>query len=55
MAKSGTKKMRDEKRQVRDLAVKPTRDAGVKGGKASPVLLKACATGEHIREATITI
>ena len=23
-------------------------------GKASPVLMKACATGAHIREATIT-
>jgi type VI protein secretion system component Hcp len=23
-------------------------------GKASPVLMKACATGTHIREATIT-
>lgn len=24
-------------------------------GKASPVLMKACATGQHIREATITV
>ena len=23
--------------------------------KASPVLMKACATGEHIKEATITV
>ena len=24
-------------------------------GKASPVLMKACATGQHFREATITV
>ena len=24
-------------------------------GKSSPVLLRACATGEHIKEATITV
>jgi hypothetical protein len=29
--------------------------AQVKGGKASPVLLQACATGEHFKTATITV
>jgi type VI protein secretion system component Hcp len=53
MAKSGTKKVRSAKRQVRDLGVKAATQ--VKGGKASSTLLKACATGEHIKEATITL
>jgi type VI protein secretion system component Hcp len=26
----------------------------VTGGKASPVLMQACATGTHLKEATIT-
>jgi bacteriocin-like protein len=28
--------------------------SSVSGGKAAPLLMKACATGVHIREATIT-
>ena len=53
MAKSGTKKARGDKRRVRDLGVKAATQ--VKGGKAASVLMKACATGEHIKEATITV
>jgi uncharacterized protein YjcR len=53
MAKARTKKVRSEKRQVRDLGGKAA--AGVKGGQAPSVLMKACATGEHIKEATITV
>jgi hypothetical protein len=46
MAKSATKKVRTAKRRVRDLKVKAA--AKVKGGLH-------CATGEHIKEATITV
>jgi hypothetical protein len=41
MAESGTKKVRDEKRQVRDLSMKPKADAGVQGGKVSPLIKHA--------------
>jgi hypothetical protein len=44
-------------RGVRNLPAKTltAKDArGVKGGKASPVLMQACATGTHMKEATIT-
>jgi hypothetical protein len=47
MAKSGTKKVRTAKRKVRDLKVKAA--AAVKGGRL------ICATGEHMKEATITV
>ena len=47
------KKNGNAKRAVKDLTAKSA--ASVKGGAASPVLLKACATGEHIKEATITV
>jgi hypothetical protein len=53
MAKAGTKKVRSDKRRVRDLGGKAA--AAVKGGQAPSVLMKACATGEHIKEATITV
>jgi hypothetical protein len=45
MAKTGTKK-------TRDLGAKTANS--VKGGQAPSILMKACATGEHIKEATIT-
>ena len=51
MAKAGTKKVRGDKR--RDLGAKAA--TTVKGGQAPSVLMKACATGEHIKEATITV
>jgi hypothetical protein len=48
----------DPTAEVRDLAVTPAIEAGVKGGevkqKASPTLMLACASGQHIRELTIT-
>ena len=54
MAKSGTKKTKGgAKRQVRDLGVKAA--ARVKGGAKTSTLLNACATGTHIKDATITI
>jgi uncharacterized protein YjcR len=53
MAKAGTKKVRGDKRRVRDLGAKAA--TTVKGGQAPSVLMKACATGEHIKEATITV
>ena len=53
MAKAGTKKVRGDKRRVRDLGAKAA--TTVKGGQASSILMKACATGEHIKEATITV
>ena len=53
MAKAGTKKVRGDKRRVRDLGAKAA--TTVKGGQAPSVLTKACATGEHIKEATITV
>ena len=53
MAKRVTTKERRDKRRVRDLAVKSARV--VKGGKATPALMLACATGQHIKEATITV
>jgi hypothetical protein len=55
MAKSVTKKVRSEKRRVRDLAVKQTAGANIQGGKgASPLLTKACATGKHYPTVVIT-
>jgi uncharacterized protein YjcR len=53
MAKAGTKKVRGDKRRFRDLGAKAA--TTVKGGQAPSVLMKACATGEHIKEATITV
>jgi hypothetical protein len=53
MAKAGTKKVRGDKRRVRDLGAKAA--TTVKGGQAPSILMKACATGEHIKEATITV
>ena len=53
MAKAGTKKVRGDKRRVRDLGAKAANT--VKGGQAPSILTKACATGEHIKEATITV
>jgi hypothetical protein len=52
MAKRVTTKVRQDKRRVQDLAVKSAR--AVKGGKG-PTLMLACATGQHIKEATITV
>ena len=46
---------RSDRRCVRDLAVKQTAGASVQGGKgASPLLTKACATGQHYPTAVIT-
>jgi len=53
MAKAGTKKVRGDKGRVRDLGAKAA--TTVKGGQAPSALTKACATGQHIKEATITI
>lgn len=53
MAKAGTKKARGDKRRVRDLGAKAA--TTVKGGQALSALTKACATGQHIKEATITV
>ncbi|HXE89279.1 MAG TPA: hypothetical protein VN524_21040 [Hyphomicrobiaceae bacterium] len=52
MAKAGTKKVRGDKRRARDLGARTANT--VKGGQALSALTKACATGEHIKEATIT-
>ena len=40
-------------KKVRDLGGKAA--VGVKGGQAPSALMKACATGEHIKEVTITV
>jgi type VI protein secretion system component Hcp len=53
MAKARTKRVRNDKRRVRDLGVKAATQ--VKGGTATPKLMLACATGQHIKEATITV
>ena len=53
MAKAGTKKVRGDKRRVRDLGAKAA--TTVKRRTGPSVLMKACATGEHIKEATITV
>lgn len=53
MAKARTKKVGSGKRRVRDLGGKAA--AAVKGGQGPSILMKACATGEHIKEATITV
>jgi len=53
MAKAGTKKVRGDKRRARDLGARAANT--VKGGQASSILMRACATGEHIKEATITV
>ena len=53
MAKVGTKKARGDKRRFRDLGAKAA--TTVKGGQAPSALTKTCATGQHIKEATITI
>jgi hypothetical protein len=53
MAKPVTTKRRRDRRRVRDLAVKSART--VKGGKGTPALMLACATGQHFKEATITV
>ncbi len=44
---------RSAKRTMKDLPAKTA--SAVKGGKASAVLMQACATGTHIKEATITL
>ena len=51
MAKRVTTKVRRNDRRARDLAVKSAR--AVQGG-ATPKLMLACASGQHIKEATIT-
>lgn len=33
----------------------PRNPKDVRGGRATPNLIKACATGEHTKEATITV
>ena len=45
---SGKDRRRDGKGEVNDLSFTHKID------KASPLLLKACATGQHLKEATIT-
>jgi type VI protein secretion system component Hcp len=52
MAKRVTTNVNRNRRRAQDLAVKSAR--AVKGG-ATPKLMVACATGEHIKEATITV
>jgi hypothetical protein len=52
MAKRVTTKVRRDTRRVRDLPVTSAR--AVKGGKGATLML-ACATGQHIKEATITV
>ena len=52
MAKARTKKVGSGKRRIRDLGGKAA--AAVKGGQGPSILMKACAAGEHIKEATIT-
>jgi type VI protein secretion system component Hcp len=54
MAKAKAMKGRKETRKIRDLAVKPAAIARVKGG-ATTLLIKACATGAHIKKATLTV
>jgi type VI protein secretion system component Hcp len=50
--KTTAKGKRGAKRTMKDLPAKTA--SAVKGGKASPVLMQACATGTHMKEATIT-
>jgi hypothetical protein len=49
MAKAKAMKGRKATRKIRDLAVKPEAITRVKGG----ILMRACATGEHIKKAII--
>ena len=49
--KKSKKNSRKPTVKVQDLETK----ADPKGGKATSALMKACATGEHIKEATITV
>jgi type VI protein secretion system component Hcp len=48
----------DLRGKAQDVELSEEQLSSVSGGKAhdkaSPVLMKACATGEHLREATIT-
>jgi hypothetical protein len=53
MAKPVTNEARGGKRRVRDLAVKPRAGANTKGG-GGPNLMLACATGQYLKEVTIT-
>ena len=46
MAKSGTKQVRDAKRQVRDLSMKSEAGAEVQGGKAKSLLIKNATKGK---------
>ena len=39
---------------IEDLDVDPAETEEVVGGKASSILFQSCATGTHIKEATIT-
>ncbi len=55
MARKQTRKPVSKARPVRNLPLSKKHVADVKGGKASVSLLKTCATGEHIKEATITV
>jgi type VI protein secretion system component Hcp len=45
----------EQEDQVDDLEVPREEADDVKGGGASATLMKHCATGEHIKEATITV
>lgn len=50
----------DLRAKAGDVELCEERLSSVSGGKhaidkASPVLMKACATGEHLKEATITV
>ena len=55
MKKRTKQSNRSSRRVVRDLPARTV--AQVKGGidKASPILMNACATGRHIKEATVTV
>jgi len=48
-----TTRRKTARRAVKDLTVAKGAKA-VKGGATSPVLMQACATGVHLKEATIT-
>ena len=55
MAQKSNTKTAKKAKTVKDLPLKADQVSSVRGGsKPNPVLMSACATGTHIKEATIT-
>ena len=55
MAQKSTTKPARKAKGLKDLTLKADKVSSVRGGsKPRPILMQACATGVHFKEATIT-